>query len=218
MSKHTPAPWTFVDGFLEQDKKVYDYWVRGADKMGICEIGHRHEPVANANARLIASAPELLEALKALVDRTNPNQQPIYNFMRKDWERAVVAITKAEGTNMKDPKDMSIEELTAEYLRLGKKIDDIPFEKKANQDFYMYTNESLYALMAKSANPKERFELSQHLLWVHDDMLDVISKCYGVIRKLEDEKKQSQTLLSKLKANIRKRATKPRVVRRRGLV
>jgi hypothetical protein len=97
MSKHTPAPWTYVDGFLEQDKIVYDFWVRGADKDGICEIGRKHNHEAEANARLIASAPELLEALRTLVDRTNPNQQPIYNFMRKDWEKAVVAIAKAEG-------------------------------------------------------------------------------------------------------------------------
>jgi hypothetical protein len=127
----------------------------------------------------------------------------------------IIEKSEPQKTNMKDPKDMSIEEMTEEYIRLGKKIDDIPFDKKANQDFYMYTNESLYALMAKSTNPKERFELSQHLLWVHDDMLDVISKCYGVIRKLEDEKKQSQNLLSDFKGNIRKRAIKPRAVRRR---
>jgi hypothetical protein len=75
-AKHTPAPWTYVEGFLEQDKIVYDYWVRGADKDGICEIGRKHNHVAEANARLIASAPELLEALKA----EEAHQQAMRNF------------------------------------------------------------------------------------------------------------------------------------------
>jgi hypothetical protein len=96
--KHSPAPWTFVDGFLEEDKKVYDYWVRGGDKMGICEIGHRHEPVAHANARLIASAPELLEALKALVNM--PDERSINDISNEEidlWMQAKAIIAKAEG-------------------------------------------------------------------------------------------------------------------------
>jgi tRNA C32,U32 (ribose-2'-O)-methylase TrmJ len=48
------------------------------------------------NAQLVASAPELLQALKALVARTNPNEQYIYNYLRKDWETAVTVINKAE--------------------------------------------------------------------------------------------------------------------------
>jgi hypothetical protein len=63
--KHTPAPWTFVDGFIEKDKKVYDFWVRDPGRQGICEIGRRNNPEAEANARLISASPELLEALKA---------------------------------------------------------------------------------------------------------------------------------------------------------
>lgn len=50
-----------------------------------------------ANARLIAAAPEMLEALRALVEE---HFAPRYGTGEKraaDWERARAAITKAEG-------------------------------------------------------------------------------------------------------------------------
>ena len=92
MSKHTPAPWDttiYADHSLQQEfhmVKIGDYAYM---------IGHRD--LDKANARLIASAPELLPALKTLVERVNPNEQAMYNYMRKDWENAVQAIAKAEG-------------------------------------------------------------------------------------------------------------------------
>ena len=102
MSKHTPAPWTFVEGFLEEDKKVYDYWVRDAYGYGICEIGRRQSQEAEANARLIASAPELLEALKVIAETpagsmTNDSEalRHMHNFM---VGVARQAIAKSEGT------------------------------------------------------------------------------------------------------------------------
>jgi len=126
--------------------------------------------------------------------------------------------SEPQKTNMKDPKNMTKEELIAEYLRLGKKIDDIPFEKKANQDYHMFTSASLYETLAKSTSPAERFRLSEHLLWLHDKMLDIINETYDKLSQSEMKRATANKLLVDFKGNIRKRATKPRAVRRRGLV
>ena len=86
--KHTPAPWDttiYADHSLQQEfhmVKIGDYAYM---------IGHRD--LDKANARLIASAPELLDALKNLLavmegeGGTNTNAQ----------ETARQAIAKAEG-------------------------------------------------------------------------------------------------------------------------
>lgn len=80
MSKHTPGPWTLVNGYnifseLGADSgdgykaPENDGWLIATVELGrvinddgeLVEIGHG---VARANARLIAAAPELLEALE----------------------------------------------------------------------------------------------------------------------------------------------------------
>jgi hypothetical protein len=59
--QHTPGPWELVCG---DENNIFDY-VRIADRrLIICEGRSKDE--ANANARLIAAAPELLEALQSL--------------------------------------------------------------------------------------------------------------------------------------------------------
>lgn len=62
--KHTPGPWFVVDNrvFLEIRTSEYEY---GGEQIGdVCSSkyidGHEDNPVAQANARLIAAAPELL--------------------------------------------------------------------------------------------------------------------------------------------------------------
>jgi hypothetical protein len=80
MSKHTPGPWEFSHT-----------WVQTVDKK---------TPIANfnfyasteANARLIAAAPELLEALRNIIsdiEPTDPNDRL--------WVGARAAIAKATG-------------------------------------------------------------------------------------------------------------------------
>ena len=55
MSTHTPGPWTEVGRYIETDEYT------------ICEMfSPRTREERDANQRLIAAAPELLEALKAL--------------------------------------------------------------------------------------------------------------------------------------------------------
>ena len=96
--KHSPAPWTFVDGFIEKDKKVYDFWVRDAGKQGICEIGRRNNPEAEVNARLIASAPELLETLKDALDALGGNDPNDLAFEDAICGKIRQVIAKAEAT------------------------------------------------------------------------------------------------------------------------
>jgi hypothetical protein len=64
MSKHTPGDWV-IDQTPERALSIFD-----SDSCGIliAEIaGDADHPEVEANARLIAAAPELLEALRAVV-------------------------------------------------------------------------------------------------------------------------------------------------------
>lgn len=95
-TKHTPGPW-HID---LMDSAVTDSWytINGGNFGGIATLDIPDKtdyPEAwafnEANARLIAAAPEMLEALKNLVD--------VYGdcFGKPDIERAEDAINKAEG-------------------------------------------------------------------------------------------------------------------------
>jgi hypothetical protein len=82
MSTHTPGPWT-----VTHDKK------HGQQRISANDV-----PIAvtkvDTNARLIAAAPELLKALKALVEPLSLDDVRI-----EDWQNARAAIAKAEGTS-----------------------------------------------------------------------------------------------------------------------
>lgn len=75
MSAHTPGPWKVRHGpTTKPDGKAFE--VRNDNDCLVCLCGFTatNEPIfretAAANARLIATAPELLAALKELVERT----------------------------------------------------------------------------------------------------------------------------------------------------
>ena len=61
MSKHTPGPWEVLE-----DKSMISVVTECAE---ICDIVHDVRPVSEnlANARLIAAAPEMLEALESVL-------------------------------------------------------------------------------------------------------------------------------------------------------
>lgn len=93
----TPGPWTFND----------DDWSVEAGHHIICEM---HGDNAEANARLIAAAPELLEALKALAQLEPMQIRGVAPSDHKLWQPshghgltlqhvldARAAIAKAEG-------------------------------------------------------------------------------------------------------------------------
>ena len=94
MSKHTPGPWAFFD---DHPEKVV-YHIR--DKNHLDEIAAIYRYKSNpldtlADARLIATAPELLETLEELLACTEG--QAIYNFMEPQKKKARAAIAKAKG-------------------------------------------------------------------------------------------------------------------------
>ena len=92
-SKHTPGPWVTEHGSL------YDA-ITSADG-DICTWNHlvgRSRPPQKANARLIAAAPELLEACEDLLSdyehlAYEPKMPPV---RRRRIERARAAIAKAK--------------------------------------------------------------------------------------------------------------------------
>lgn len=94
MSKHTPGPWIVraIDGSIGS--------IDAADGIQMVaqamEIGHQDRttgsPERIANARLIAAAPELLAALKAMF-----NEHGEFEYSVADLIFARDAIAKAEG-------------------------------------------------------------------------------------------------------------------------
>ncbi len=89
MSKHTSGPWTVDPG-----QGDYMGAILGASGVPVCTFGYcttyypvEGDPPTDADARLIASAPDLLEALQGLV-------LPINN---KAHNAARAAIAKATG-------------------------------------------------------------------------------------------------------------------------
>ena len=80
MTKHTAAPWHHGGYEIQDDKGAL-----------ICNLsGWRGEQQTLANARLIAAAPELLEALKVLVANGGIGSEDMFDDAR-------AAIAKATG-------------------------------------------------------------------------------------------------------------------------
>lgn len=81
MAKHTPGPWRYEVATKTIRSVPANYWLASLDSW---DGAVNHE----ANARLIAAAPDLLEALHDLLTRpTDPAVR----------ERARKAVAKAEG-------------------------------------------------------------------------------------------------------------------------
>lgn len=100
MSKHTPGPWLvqagneWADGIVtlegHNENGTPMYWT-------VASYNRRRDE-SDANARLIASAPELLAALKRLI-ATGLDEREYHEFMSNPAHYARAAIAKAEGGN-----------------------------------------------------------------------------------------------------------------------
>ncbi len=98
MSGHTPGPWLVDAGRALRVANERDETVATTG----CDVDHRSE--WEANARLIASAPELLAALKGLIESLPDNwgDKVIDGVLTlhvgvDDVDDALAAIAKAEG-------------------------------------------------------------------------------------------------------------------------
>jgi len=103
MNRHTPAPWApfildmpltdipaYVDKCMSASNGTDFYFVAGKDERGDVDVAHiGNGPRAAENARLIAAAPELLEALKGVVR--------VADRATQEFDAARAAIAKAEG-------------------------------------------------------------------------------------------------------------------------
>jgi len=85
MSKHTQGPWTAL--------QVEHYWQVSREHeygaTGICQVFHTDPAQMQANAALIAAAPDLLEALTALT--ANLDEGDFISTTRIDAAKAAIA-------------------------------------------------------------------------------------------------------------------------------
>jgi hypothetical protein len=87
MSKHTPGPWFVVNIGADDEPMMSVKAARIAGQeprheVAICATGDSPQEMEDANARLIAAAPELLEALEKL--HTALNSDPPDGGAQKD--------------------------------------------------------------------------------------------------------------------------------------
>jgi hypothetical protein len=97
--KHTPGPWKAVFDIASMEKNEYEKYstehcwiqpVNGGDHMHLAMITNWNR---EANAKLIAAAPELLENLERLVSHIEENG--LQNNFTSAFERALAAIKNA---------------------------------------------------------------------------------------------------------------------------
>jgi hypothetical protein len=92
-SKHAPGPWHYQEG-----ADAYTHIIRAGEHRFICQLAQDTSGEAEANARLIAAAPYLLEALHACL------QVACDEFHGEPWqaiELARAAIAKATGGDVR---------------------------------------------------------------------------------------------------------------------
>lgn len=96
---HTPGPWR-VQSFLQEGWLIVENRSRCVCRCYAYKEGHANDMEQEANARLIAAAPDLLEALEecrgqlALIESKSAYEQP---FVLRLIARADAAIAKAKG-------------------------------------------------------------------------------------------------------------------------
>jgi hypothetical protein len=99
MSEHTPGPWTVHVQKFGSEGQFIETHIWSADRQLIHWINTSMRPSRNdeyiANARLIAAAPELLEALEELVNVIYDYE--LFDNIYIEFDKARQAIAKAKG-------------------------------------------------------------------------------------------------------------------------
>lgn len=97
MTKHTPGPW---NALIDWTTATWPGHLVKADNLiqsPICAVPRSGNGNSVGDAHLIAAAPELLDALKAILQaaqRMNGEPLPCYTH---EWDKVHAAIAKAEG-------------------------------------------------------------------------------------------------------------------------
>jgi transcription termination factor Rho len=109
VSAHTPGPWSVERYVVDRDEREVSGWSRGDMKERVRVIADDHPPAfivadmvagGSSDARLIAAAPDLLDALERLArtwDRLMPHNTTTLSGGPTAIEQARVAIAKARG-------------------------------------------------------------------------------------------------------------------------
>jgi hypothetical protein len=92
---HTPGPWNIERPLLNDNIAITVDGIVTAECLAVVLTGTRELPEDTANAHLIAAAPELLEALEALLADQETMREPYRNEALCESARA--AIAKARG-------------------------------------------------------------------------------------------------------------------------
>ena len=90
VTKHTPGPWEMMPPLGEGNYSVMSSKVNAGGNWYVAEIPNGSHAEAQANARLIAAAPELLDALRLVLAHDGA-------LTGADWTAIRAAIAKAEG-------------------------------------------------------------------------------------------------------------------------
>ena len=107
-AKHTPGPWTFskhIDGLCnvtfdicQEDGAPY---TSSLSDVAYCSVFHTYVDeyinIQEANARLMAAAPELLAAAKLIVDYYDQSYSPVTSALENAVNAAKQAIAQATG-------------------------------------------------------------------------------------------------------------------------
>jgi hypothetical protein len=105
MDKHTPGPWVYEFVGPEDDESLYigpldEETGRPAHTIfeGGCTHGWEGDGDPEADARLMAAAPELLDALQKIIEEFNPKRPEWHLMVSSEGQRmARAAIAKALG-------------------------------------------------------------------------------------------------------------------------
>lgn len=95
---HSPAPW-HVDPDERPDMEWNNH-IYSADSTCVCFMAHsdgKDDERDEANARLIAAAPDLLEALEIVKDMATAMRGEDFNLGYEQWRKVHAAIKKARG-------------------------------------------------------------------------------------------------------------------------
>ncbi len=94
-SKHTPGPWTAIKATYSDDRGTNDFWHVAYTDRGKTWSMKTAGDEGRANAYLIAAAPDLLAACKAMIDELDRTGRVSESGVNAKAARA--AIDAAEG-------------------------------------------------------------------------------------------------------------------------